>query len=487
MEEGSVVVTPSSVPGTDPAIAVAAEKPARSFDRSLVEGPIGPAVWRLAWPTMLQNIIAGLQGIIDQALVGNFVGYRANAAIGVSWQIIIVVIVFISSLFTGMGVLVARFAGRNEPEKVNRVVYQGFLTAIALSILMAIVGTVAAPALLDVVHAAPEVQREALPFLRAMFLGIIGMMIFFMLSGAFRAAGDTRTPMRLGVTMTFLTILFNVLLIPRLGTLGAALGTIGSSTIVAAWGVRLLFAPGSVVHFDLGMNLKPDVGIIRSIFRFGLPTGVQGIAMNVAGVLLLRFIGSLPQSAAAQAAFAVGYTELFSLITWTSVGLLGAAATIAGQNLGAGQPERAKSGVAVAARFGLLVAAAVGLLFLTVPGLLLGVFGMKEPVVIAIGTQLLRFLAVSGLFITVALTYTGGLQGTGDTRSPLYISLISQIVVPLGLCSVFQATSGLTSARIWIAIVLGHVTRAVLSVARFRQGKWVHIAVDIEPGRPARG
>ena len=78
---------------------------------------------------MLQNIIAGLQGIIDHAMVGHFVGYTGNAAIGVSWQIILVVIVFISSLFTGMAVLVARFAGANEPDKVNRVVYQAFLTA----------------------------------------------------------------------------------------------------------------------------------------------------------------------------------------------------------------------------------------------------------------------------------------------------------------------------------------------------------------------
>ena len=107
-----------------------APKPLQRFDRSIVEGPLGPAVWRLAWPTMLQNVIAGLQGIIDHAMVGHFVGYTANAAIGVSWQIIIVVIVFISSLFTGMAVLVARFAGANQPEKVNRVVYQAFLTAI---------------------------------------------------------------------------------------------------------------------------------------------------------------------------------------------------------------------------------------------------------------------------------------------------------------------------------------------------------------------
>src|SRR5260370_23969054 len=137
----------------------------QKFDRSIIEGPIGPAVWRLAWPTMLQNVIAGLQGIIDHVMVGHFVGYAANAAIGVSWQIIIVVIVFISSLFTGMAVLVARFAGANEPDKVNRVVYQAFLTTFALSALMAAIGYFASPTLLHLVNAAPEVQKLALPFL----------------------------------------------------------------------------------------------------------------------------------------------------------------------------------------------------------------------------------------------------------------------------------------------------------------------------------
>jgi putative MATE family efflux protein len=457
---------------------------AQRFDRSIVEGPIGPAVWGLAWPTMLQNVIAGLQGIIDHAMVGHFVGYTANAAIGVSWQIIIVVIVFITSVFSGMAVLVARFAGANEPAKVNRVVYQAFLVALALSVLMAATGYLAAPALLDVVNAAPEVRHEALPFLRAMFLGILGMMMFFMLSGAFRAAGDPRTPLRLGVGMTLLTILFNLLLIPRLGTVGAALGTVASSTIVTAYGVWRLFAPGSVIHFRRGMDFSPDLGIIRSLFRFGLPTGIQGIAMNVAGVLLLRFIGSLEHSAAAQAAYAVGYSELFSLITWTSVGLMGASATIAGQNLGAGNPERAMHGVAAASRIGLGLAATVGTLFLVVPVQLLGLFGMTEPLVTSIGEQLLMYLSVSGLFVTVALAYTGGLQGSGDTRSPLYISMVSQIAVPIGWCAWVQATRGLQPADIWLAIVLGHVTRAALSVARFRQGRWRQIRVDIEPARP---
>jgi putative MATE family efflux protein len=476
---GGASSTPDGVGEAKDFAAPAPKRKTRTFDRSLVEGPIGPAVWKLAWPTMLQNVIAGLQGIIDHAMVGHFVGYTANAAIGVSWQIVIVVIVFASSVFSGMGVLIARFAGANQPEKVNRVFYQAFLTAVGLSVTLGAIGWLAAPSLLDLVHAAPEVRIQALPFLRAMLVGIVGMMVFFLLSGALRAAGDARTPLRLGVLMTALTIVFNVLLIPRLGTLGAALGTIASSTIVAGWGLWRLTRPDSVIHLEPGWRKAPDLAIIRELFRFGLPTGFQGIVMNVAGVFLLRFIGSLPQSAAAQAAYAVAYTELFSLITWTSVGLMGAAAAIAGQNLGAGRPDRVIEGVKVASRIGLGAAAAVGVLFLAVPHLLLGVFGMNDPTAGALGEQLLRFLSISGLFITVALCFTGALQGTGDTRGPLYISILSQVLVPLGICAALQATGRLSASGIWTAILLGHITRCALSVGRFRLQRWRGIAVAI--------
>ena len=94
------------------------------------------------------------------------------------------------------------------------------------------------------------------------------------------------------------------------------------------------------------------------------------------------------------------------------------------------------------------------------------------------GVELLAYLSVSGLFITVALAYTGGLQGTGDTRSPFFISIISQMVVPLGICAVLQATTGLEARDIWLAIVLGHMTRCALTVIRFRQGKWRTIRVN---------
>jgi Na+-driven multidrug efflux pump len=219
------------------------------------------------------------------------------------------------------------------------------------------------------------------------------------------------------------------------------------------------------------------------LFRFGLPTGLQGIAMNIGGVLLLAFIGSLAQSAAAQAAFAISYGQLFSLITWTSVGLMGAASAVAGQNLGAKKPDRANEAVHVAARIALSGAAFIGFFFLFLPRQLLAVFGMNDPVVVDIGVELLRVLSVSGLLIAVALTYTGGLQGTGDTKSPLFISIASQIVVPLGVCFVVRRVSTLDPIDIWLAILAGHATRCTLSVIRFNQGRWRSIAVDIHSAK----
>jgi putative MATE family efflux protein len=488
VKEASAPAAPREL--SEPAPVPSSARSRSRYDRSIVEGPLLPAVWKIAWPTMLTNVIGGLQGIVDHALVGHLVGFTGNAAIGVSWQIFIIVIVFISSLFTGMSVLVARFAGAGEEEKVDRTVYQAFLVAVGISLgIMAPVGYALSPWLLDLVNAAPAVQAEALPFLRIMFLWSSGMLVFFMLGGALRSAGDGRTPMVLGVVMTALNLVLNVVLIrglgpiPAFGTAGSAMGTVIASGLVAVYALAKLWRGGWVVAFPRGRGLGPDWTIIRSLFRFGLPTGIQGIAMNVGGVLLLSFIGSLAQSAAAQAAFAVSYTQLFSLVTWTAMGLMGAAAAVAGQNLGAGQPDRAARAVHLAARFGVTGAALLGLFFFFFPRHLLAIFGMNEPGVVDLGVQLLRVLSVSGLFIAAALTYTGGLQGTGDTRSPLYISIVSQVAIPLGICFVIQQAGKLDPLDIWLAILAGHATRCALSVLRFHQGRWRAIEVDIRSSR----
>ena len=165
--------------------------------------------------------------------------------------------------------------------------------------------------------------------------------------------------MVLGVVMTALNLILNIILIrglgpiPAFGAAGSAMGTVIASGLVAVYAMVKLWRGGLVVSFPRGGGLGPDWGVIRSLFRFGLPTGIQGIAMNVGGALMLAFIGSVAQSAAAQAAYAVSYSQLFSLITWTSLGLMGATAAVAGQNLGAGKPDRAEQAAHVAASIGL--------------------------------------------------------------------------------------------------------------------------------------
>jgi putative MATE family efflux protein len=479
----AIALEPSSEIIPEPA---SAKTETRKYDRSIVEGPLTSAVWNIAWPAILTNLVSGLQGWVDQIMVGNLIGYQANAAIGASFQIFLLVITFIGSIFIGMSVLVARFTGANDPEKVNRSVYQGFLTAIFISLgILAPVGYFAAPFLLSLVNAAPEVQVEALPFLRIMFTCSIGMLIYFMMSGSLRSAGDSKTPMMLGIIMTIANLILNVVLIrgfgpiPAFGTAGSAMGTCIAAGGIGVYSLWRLIRGGWVIGFPRG-GYAPDWSVIKKLFKFGLPAGFQGIAMNLGGVLMYWFMGSLARGEATQAVYAVAYSQLFLLVTWSSNALMGASAAVAGQNLGAGHPDRANAAVHAAARIGLAGAAAVGVFFVFLPRPLLALFGMTDPAVVDIGVQLLRVLGFSGLFISTALAYTGGLQGTGDTKSPLFISIISQVLVPLGICFVIKQTSTLEPLHIWLAILAGHITRCVLSLLRFSQGNWRRIEVDIE-------
>src|SRR5215216_4731673 len=150
-----------------------------------------------------------------------------------------------------MSVLVARFAGAGDEAKVNRTVYQAFLTAIFIAFgLFAPIGYLVSPSLLNLVNAAPDVKAEALPFLRIMFMFSFGMMIFFMFSTALRSAGDARTPMLLGIALTLLNLTLNIVLIrglgpiPAFGTTGASMGTVIASGLVAVYALVKLWSGG---------------------------------------------------------------------------------------------------------------------------------------------------------------------------------------------------------------------------------------------------
>jgi len=462
----------------------------KAFDKDIVSGSILRSVWKLAWPLVLLNLVNGTHGFIDHILIGHFVvagNNAANAAIGVAWQVFLVIVVFIASLFHGMNVLVARYAGREDRRTMSRVFHSTFLCSVYMLVfVIGPAGYLLAPRLLAFVNAEPEVQSHALPYLRILFTCGAPLFLMLLLTGAFQASGDPKTPLKLGILSTFLNVGISIVLItgigpfPALGTAGAALGTVLAPLVSFSIGFHLLLSRKMILQPPARFTLVPDFQVLRLVARIGLPTGIQGVLLNVGGVFLLKFIGLLQFSSAAQAAYAIGYAQLFSLVTWPSFGLRAAAGTLMGQNIGAGNPRRGKTAVVVAAGLGGGWAIIIGLLFWLAPAGLLGLFNAVNEPVLGYGVSLLHYLSVSGVVLAVALALTGGLQGAGETRVPMVIAFVTQIVVLLGVCEILFLLNRLTAGGIWMAILVSHTARLALTLGVFRTERWVHIKLDLD-------
>lgn len=448
------------------------------------------SVWKLAWPLVLLNLINGMHGIVDHILIGYFIGSEdnaANAAIGVSWQVFLVVVVFIASIFHGMNVLIARYAGRQDRETISAVFHSALLATLLLLVgVVAPIGYAAAPYLLRAVNVPDSVYVHALPYLRLLFLCGAPLFLMFLLTGAFHASGEPKTPLKLGILTTALNIIISSVLIiglgpfPALGVAGAALGTVLAASVSCIIGIYLIYSRRMLIQPPTHFHILPNLRLLRSIARIGIPTGIQGVLLNVAGVLLLRYISELPDSAAAQAAYTICYAQLFSLVTWTSFGLRTAAGTLMGQNIGAGDAQRGKRAVLLAAGLGGLWACVIGAVFWTMPELLLRLFSAVNEPIVGIGVSLLHYLSLSGIALALNLALTGGLQGAGATRAPMFIAFVSQIVVLLGVCQFFLSRGILTPDKIWTALLLSHVMRLVLTALVFRTKGWTHTKVELD-------
>jgi putative MATE family efflux protein len=459
----------------------------KPFDKELITGSIIRAVWKLAWPCVLLNVINGLHGFVDHVLVGNFLGYEANAAIGVAWQIFLVIMVFLASLFQGMNILIARYAGKEDRERVSEVAYQTFLSALLILLFLAApLGYMISPVILSWVAPSEAVRGHALPCLRILFTCSLPLFLLIVLTNALQASGDPKTALKLGILATLIHIALSLILIPgagpipELGVAGAALATCLAPLVSDVIAISLIAKQKTIIQLPRRLSLLPDLSIIRAVARIGIPTGLQAMILNLGGVTLIGIIGSLDHSAATQAAYTICYTQLFSLVSWASFGLRAATATFMGQNLGAGQRDRGKAGVHVTAVMGVGWAVIIGAVFWLFPNELLGAFGVADETVLNQGTTLLKYLAFSGLFMASSLAITGGLHGAGDTVSPMIIALITYIGFLLGLCWLFSAIAQLTAGAIWFAILTNHITRFLLIYRTFQRGKWAGIHVELE-------
>lgn len=467
----------------------------KKFDHEIVSGGIFRSIWKVAWPVVLTQLVAGIHGMIDQALVGHQDGFEGQAAVGAAWQLFLVVVVFLSSLFHGMNILIAQYVGRQDAAAVNRIAYHTFLaSAYVLFLLVAPLGYVLTPYLLQAIEIPPGAAVHAEPYLRVLFVGNAPLFFMFLLAGALQSSGNTKIPMLLSLFTAITHVLISIVFInglgpiPALGTLGAAVGTVAGpipSVAIALW---LILSKRAYIGPPDTFTLVPDLTILKRSAAIGIPTGIQAVLLNLAGAMLLFFINQLPMAAAALAAYTICYGQLFNFVTWTGFGLRAACATVIGQNIGAGKLARGERAVYWGAGIGLIWAIVFGLLYWFVPGPLLAIFDLGgEPEVRELATTFLQFLSFSGVFVVVMLAFTGGLQGAGDTITPMIIAFVTQIGILLGICAAayYAEWLTLTPTLIWSAILISHVSRLILTYAVFVRGRWRSINVSIhDPARP---
>lgn len=462
------------------------------FDDDIISGNILKSVWKISWPIIITQTVAGLGGIIDQILVGRYVGFEAQAAVGVAWQSFLVLLVFLSSFFHGMNIQIAQYSGRRDSDSVNRVFFETLKASVySFFFVIAPLGYFLSPIVLGLVTPTQEINDFALPYLRLLFLASLPLFLMFILNGAFQSVGNPKIPLYFGIITALSKIAVSYTLVtgslgfPAMGVMGPAIGTCVSPLPSVIIALILIHRHKVLIGLPQSLSLKLDMSVIVPIAKLGLPAGLQAVLLNVGGLVLLYYIGTLAAGAEAVAAYTICYSQLFSIVTWAGFGLRAACATVMGQNIGAGKPDRGRRGVYVGTLVGFLWATFFGLFYWFYSAQLLALFSLElgeEKIVVEYATTLLQYLTFSGVFVVMSLGLTGGLQGAGDTKMPMYIAFISQIIVLLGICTVFQYMGKLSTNVVWTAILTSHLSRLIMSYIAFSGGKWRNIKVEIGQG-----
>jgi putative MATE family efflux protein len=453
------------------------------FDEQLVSGNVPRSVWKLSWPFVGAQVVRGLNLFVAQSLIGNHVGHRGNAAVGVGWQFFLLTFVLYIALLQGMAILIARYTGRQDSDALSRLVFETFKASfLFVGFFLMPVGFFAAPWALDMMNTAPDVQEHALPFLRIVFVGGAPLLLLFLLNRAFQATGDVRMPLILGAISTAVNICVNIFLIVVLdmGVEGAAWGFVCGPVPSLCLALYFIYSKRMVIRPPKKHTLGLDFNVLKSVIRIGLPTGITSFLATLAGVIILSILGSLEESAAAQAAYSLCYTLLFAFFTWVGLSLSAASNTLIGQNIGAGKVERGIHCVNVAARAGGIWSVGLGLVFWFFPTQLLSLFGMEDAAALEISVGFLRFLAFAGFFTVTSQTFFGGLMGAGDTKSPMFITTTTQIGILFGYCYIVSRIGTVTATTVWTGILIAAACRFVLAIGVFKRGRWVHIKVELD-------
>jgi putative MATE family efflux protein len=434
--------------------------------------PIGRAVIMLAVPMVMEMAMESIFAIADVFWVAHL-GADAVATVGLTESMMTMIYTAAMGLSIGAMALVARRIGENDPEGASRAAGQSILLGGIVAILIAAFGAMQAPRLLVLMGASPEVVHSGSGFTGVMLGGNATVLLLFLMNAVFRGSGDASIAMRVLWFGNLLNIVLGPCFIfglgpfPELGVTGAAVATnIGRGSAVVYQLVTLARGRGRVKLAR--RHLRFDLSIMRSVLRLSGSGTLQiliGTASYVGLVRILSLFGS-----DALAGYTIGIRVIiFALLP--AFGVSNAAATMVGQNLGAGRPDRAEQAVWTAAVYNMIVLGAVGLVFLFGAGVIARLF-TSEPAVHPYAVSCLRIVSLGFVFYAGGMVLTQSFNGAGDTWTPTVINLFVFWLWEIPLAWWLAVHAGLGPRGVFIALTVAYSTLAVVSAVLFRRGGW---------------
>lgn len=444
----------------------------RENETDFTTGKINRALGLLAIPMMLEMSMESIFAVVDIAFVSRL-GTDAIAAVGITEALITVLYAVAVGLGMGITAMVSRRIGAKDREAAARVTGQGIWVGAGLSLLIGINGAVYAADMLRLMGASSGVIDTGAGF-AAVLLGGSGSIIYlFLLNAAFRGAGDATIALRSLWLANGLNIILDPCLIfglgpfPEMGVTGAAVATtIGRSSGVV-YQLWYLFAGRGRLRFRFrNLSLAPLVLARMLVISLG---GIGQFLIATSSWIIIMRIVSLYGSAAI-AAYTIGL-RIFEFIWLPSWGLGNAAATLVGQNLGAGKPDRAKRSTWIAVRYNCVFMTSFGVVLVAFAPQIAGWFS-AEAEVLRYGASCLRILAIGIPMYAIGMIITQALNGAGDTTTPTVINLVSFWLLQIPLAYWLATDVNLGPYGVFVAIVVAESLMTILAVIVFRRGKW---------------
>lgn len=386
----------------------------------MTEGPIVRQIVMFAIPLLLGNLFQQLYNTVDSIIVGNYVGSDALAAVGSSGSIINLIVSLLMGITLGSSVVISNFFGARDHERMRKAIHTSIALGLISGAIIMVVGVVFSPQILKWMGTPPEVMAQSTLYLRIIFMGMIGSMLYNVGGSIFRAVGDSRHPLYYLIFASLMNIVLDLVFVVgfHMGITGAALATIISQFVSAILTIAKLMKDDTEYKVNLKeIRLYPAEA--RMIINIGIPSGIQNSVISLSNVVVQANINAFGSSAMAGCG---AYVKLDGFAVMPAISFGMALTTFIGQNLGAKRQDRMKKGALFGILASMITVEIAGIFLFLFAEPLIGLFD-KNPEVIYYGTQMARANSLFYMFLAGAHSMAGALRGAGRTKVPMFIML----------------------------------------------------------------